>query len=481
MPTTKPVNPSLQPLPIIKELPLNNLSPVRVYENLRTDGVDSFLLESVKGKHKIGRYSFLGGQPFLTLKSKGKAIEVIQDGKLENFTGNPLAHLRQLMQSFKQPRLPDYPPFMGGAVGYLSYDMGHFFEDLPCTTEDDIELPDCCFLFIDSVIAFDHLAEKIFLVSSGLPETDPVMATARAEENIKKLEYALAPKPQKSELIRLYPRKQLQSNFSQSQFEQIVLRAKEYIQAGDIFQVNLSQRLSSPIEGDYLNLYKKLRKINPSPFACYLELDELTVAGCSPERLVQLQQGVVETRPIAGTRPRGKNYQEDEALWAELIINEKERAEHIMLVDLERNDLGRICEYGSVRVDELMVIEDYSHVFHIVSNIQGQLTAGRDFLDVISACFPGGTITGTPKIRSMEIIDELEPTRRGLYTGSVGYIGFNGEMDLNIVIRTFIIRDNMAYIQVGSGIVADSIPEHEYHETLYKAQALVTALHSGYS
>ncbi len=405
MPTTKLSDPTLQPVPIIKELPINNLSPVRVYEKLRENGIDSFLLESVKGKQKIGRYSFLGAQPFLTLKSKDNVIEVIQDGESKKFSGNPLEHLRQLLRKFKQPRLPDYPPFLGGAVGYLSYDMGHFFEDLPCTTEDDIGMPDCYFLLIDSVIAFDHLKQKIFLISSGLPETDPVLAEARAKENIKQLEYALEPKPHKSELIHLYPKKQIRSNFSKSQFEKIVLRAKEYILAGDIFQVNLSQRLSSPIEGDPLNLYKKLRKINPSPFACYLELDELTLASCSPERLVQLHQGVVETRPIAGTRPRGKNQQEDEALWAELIINEKERAEHIMLVDLERNDLGRICEYGSVRVDELMVIEDYSHVFHIVSNIQGRLTPERDFLDVIGACFPGGTITGTPKIRSMEIID----------------------------------------------------------------------------
>jgi anthranilate synthase component 1/para-aminobenzoate synthetase component 1 len=301
------------------------------------------------------------------------------------------------------------------------------------------------------------------------------MAQGRAKESVRQLEEALPNMP-KSKIIRLYPKTEIQSNFTKVQFEEMVLKAKEYIRAGDIFQVNLSQRLVSPVEGDYFSLYKKLRKINPSPFACYLELDGLCVASCSPERLVRLSQGVVETRPIAGTRPRGQNHQEDEALWAELILNEKERAEHIMLVDLERNDLGRICEYGSVRVDELMVIEDYSHVFHIVSNIQGQLTPGRDFLDVIRACFPGGTITGTPKIRSMEIIDELEPTRRGLYTGSIGYISFSGEMDLNIVIRTFIIKDGMAYIQVGSGIVADSVPEREYHETLYKAQALVSAL-----
>lgn len=437
------------------------------------------MLESVKGKDKIGRYSFLCAQPFLTLKSKGRSIEILQDGKRKTFLGNPLEYLRQLINDIKQPPLPGYPPFLGGAVGYLSYDVGHFFEDLPCTTVDDLGLPDCYFAFVDSVIAFDHLEGKVFLASRGLSETDPAMARLRAKDNIKRLEEALKPKHRKSNLIRLQPRKsrEIESNFTKAQFEEIVLCAKEYIRAGDIFQVNLSQRLASPVEGDNLNLYKKLRKINPSPFACYLELGDLTVVSCSPERLVKLNQGVVETRPIAGTRPRGDNHQEDEALWAELILNEKERAEHIMLVDLERNDLGRICEYGSVKVDELMVIEDYSHVFHIVSNICGRIRPKCDFLDVLRACFPGGTITGTPKIRSMEIIDELEPTNRGLYTGSIGYISFSGEMDLNIVIRTFIIKDNMAYIQVGSGIVADSVPELEYQETLYKAQALVTALH----
>jgi anthranilate synthase component I len=483
MPTNQLSASLAYPQPIIKELPINNLNPLQVYANLRRYEGDSILLESVKGKDNIGRYSFLAARPFLTFKSKGEWIEIVQDGKRKSFSGNPMEYLRNLMDSLYQPPLPGYPPFLGGAIGYLSYDLCHFFEELPCTTVDDLELPDCYFLVVDSVIVFDHLENKVFLASRGLPETDLTKASAQAEENIERLEEALRPKPHKPEVVRLYPKTggEIQSNFTQRQFEEMVLRAKEYIRAGDIFQANLSQRLAAPLEGDYLELYKKLRKINPSPFACYLELEGLTVASCSPERLVRLNQGMVETRPIAGTRPRGKNHQEDEALWAELIINEKERAEHIMLVDLERNDLGRICEYGSVRVDELMVIEDYSHVFHIVSNIQGDLRPGLDFADVIRACFPGGTITGTPKIRSMEIIDELEPTRRGLYTGSIGYISFSGEMDLNIVIRTFIIKDGMAYIQVGSGIVADSVPEREYHETLYKAQALVNALHSDYS
>jgi anthranilate synthase component I len=476
MPASQSPPSPAHPPPVIKELPLNKLSPLQVYENLRAWGGDSFLLESVKGKNKTGRYSFLAAQPFLTFNSRGRWIEVTRAGERKGFPGNPLQYLEQLLAGLQQPRLPGYPPFLGGAVGYLSYDICHFFERLPCTTVDDLGLPDCHFLLVDSVIAFDHLKQRIYLASSGLPETEPAAAKKRAEENIKRLEEALKPRPFKSEVIRFHPKAEIQSNFTKPRFEEMVLRAKEYISAGDIFQVNLSQRLASPVEGDYLNLYKRLRKINPSPFACYLELDGLTVASCSPERLVRLNQGTVETRPIAGTRPRGKNHQEDEALWAELILNEKERAEHIMLVDLERNDLGRICEYGSVRVDELMVIEDYSHVFHIVSNIQGKLSHGRNFADVIRACFPGGTITGTPKIRSMEIIDELEPTRRGLYTGSIGYISFSGEMDLNIVIRSFIIKDGTAYIQVGSGIVADSIPEREYHETLHKAQALVTAL-----
>jgi len=340
-------------------------------------------------------------------------------------------------------------------------------------------LPDCYFLLVDAVIIFDHLKDKIYLVASGLPEMEPARAAKYAKERLCELREYLEPLSGKAEYnghLRPSSSLNLESNFTKSEFEEMVRVAKEYIRAGDIFQVNLSQRLSCPVEGDYLGLYKRIRRINPSPFAAYLELPELTVVSCSPERLIKLEGDRVQTRPIAGTRPRGKTYQEDQALWAELILNEKERAEHIMLVDLERNDLGRICEYGTVQVDELMVIEDYSHVFHIVSNICGKLERGRDCFDLIRACFPGGTITGTPKIRSMEIIDELEPTRRGLYTGSIGYLSFSGNLDLNIVIRTFIICNQMAYIQVGSGIVADSVPEREYHETLYKAQALVAAL-----
>jgi anthranilate synthase component 1/para-aminobenzoate synthetase component 1 len=268
----------------------------------------------------------------------------------------------------------------------------------------------------------------------------------------------------------------IKSNFTKKGFMEIVKKCKQYISAGDIFQANLSQRLCVKFNGDKFKLYKVLREINPSPFAAYLNFGDLTIVSCSPERLLKVVGCNVETRPIAGTRPRGDSKSEDENFAKELILNEKERAEHIMLVDLERNDLGRVCEYGTVRVDELMMIEDYSHVFHIVSNVKGILREDKDIFDLIKSCFPGGTITGCPKIRCMEIIDELEPTSRGIYTGSIGYLSYNGDMDLNIVIRTFVIKNGFAYIQVGAGIVADSVPEREYYETLYKAEALINAL-----
>ncbi len=473
--------------PIIKTLSIDGRTPVQVYESLRSASIDSFLLESVKTNRKTGSYSIIAANPFLIFKSKGKKIEIITRDEHKVFSGNPIKYLQRLMKDFYQPPVAGYPPFLGGALGYISYDMAHFIERLPCTTLDDLKLPDCYFGLVDSAVVFDRLNDKIFLASCGQGETNLRLAGLKAKKNIQFMVDILSDLQGTDDTAESLPLeinndwelgRKLESNLTQSEFENIVLAAKEYICAGDIFQVNLSQRLVSKVEGDYLSLYKRLRRINPSPFACYLELDGLSIAGCSPERLVRLSGNTVDTRPIAGTRPRGNDHIEDNALSAELILNEKERAEHIMLVDLERNDLGRICEYGSVAVDELMAIEDYSHVFHIVSNVQGRLTKGRDFSHVIKACFPGGTITGTPKIRSMEIIDELEPTRRGLYTGSVGYISFTGDMDLNIVIRSFVIKDAKAYIQAGCGIVADSVPEREYYETLYKAQALITALES---
>ncbi len=423
----------------------------------------------------------------MVFQSRGCQIELSRGDENRQLTAHPFKELQKLLAQYRLPRPNGFPPFLGGAVGYISYDAGRFFERLPSRAIDDLQLPELFFLFVDSAVVFDHQEKQIWLLATGMREKDPTSARQHALEWVEQTARALAGASQSSDVgapsrrdiaarCRSYPTVSIESNFSQAEFEVMVRRAKEYIRAGDIFQVNLSQRIMSPISGSYWDLYKLLRKINPSPFAAYLEGGDFSLVSCSPERLVSLQDRQVDTRPIAGTRPRGRDGLEDQALSAELLLNEKERAEHIMLVDLERNDLGRICEYGSVRVNELMVLEDYSHVFHIVSNVQGRLLGGKNCFDVLAACFPGGTITGTPKIRAMEIIDELEPTRRGPYTGSIGYLSFCGNMDLNIVIRTFVIKNNTAYVQVGAGIVADSEPEREYRETLHKAEALLQTL-----
>lgn len=464
---------------VYQTIPLGELTPSLAYE-LLDFSPPSFILESIKGSPEIARYSLLGGNPFLIFKSSGYEIEISRGNIKQHLTANPVKELKKLMLQYSLPGREDLPPFLGGAVGYISYDACHFFERLPCTTIDDLQLPELLFNFVDTAVVFDHQQKLIWIMATGMRKENPEQAKKYSIEWVRQTVDTLSNLLFKSHYNKpsalIIPSEKIKSNFTQAEFESVVEQAKEYIRAGDIFQVNLSQRLQSPISGDYWKLYKSLGKINPSPFACYLENEDFTVVSCSPERLVRVYNRQVDTRPIAGTRPRGRNGQEDKALSAELILNEKERAEHIMLVDLERNDMGRICEYGSVRVNELMVIEDYSHVFHIVSNVQGKLVKSKDCFDVLRACFPGGTITGTPKIRSMQIIDELELTRRGLYTGSIGYLSFSGNMDLNIVIRTFIIKDNMAYIQVGCGIVADSEPEREYFETLHKAEALLQTL-----
>ncbi len=463
---------------VYQTLPMRGLTPPQAYELLPDP---AFLLESVKGGPQIARYSFLAASAFMSFKSKGAQIEISRGNEKQRLEGRPFNELKKLVVQYKLPRCGELPPFIGGAVGCLSYDACHFFERLPTQAVDDLQLPESYFVFVDSLIVFDHQQKQLWLISSGAHKDDPVQAKQYAVDWVKQTaELLCVPLPEidsskpSSAVIRPGS---VKSNFTQPEFEEMVRRAKEYVKAGDVFQVNLSQRLHSPVNGNYWELYKLLRRVNPSPFASYFKGDNFTIVSCSPERLVRLHDRQVDTRPIAGTRPRGRDGREDEALSAELLLNEKERAEHIMLVDLERNDLGRVCEYGSVRVNELMGLEDYSHVFHIVSNVRGRLLDGKDCFDVLKACFPGGTITGTPKIRSMEIIDSLEPTRRGPYTGSLGYFSFCGGMDFNIIIRTFVIKDDVAYVQVGAGIVADSDPEREYRETLHKAEALIQTLH----
>ncbi|GAB4418177.1 MAG: aminodeoxychorismate synthase component I [Thermodesulfovibrionales bacterium] len=378
----------------------------------------------------------------------------------------------------------------------MSYDFAHYLERLPKTTFDDLHIPDAHFFLIDRLIAFDHRDKKAWaVVSPGLrnPGGDLSLIYDEAEDTLDRIcrighggqvlqynkRFIARPLRIESDIARPDPSASIKiiHEMKKGDYMDMVKRAKEYIAAGDIFQANLSQRVSAYIgELNPWDLYRILRDINPAPFAGLIDFGDYCIVSSSPERLVRVREGIIETRPIAGTRPRGRDIREDEEMRKELLLNEKERAEHIMLIDLERNDLGKVSDYGSVEVDELMITEDYSHVIHIVSNIRGILAPRRTCLDAVKAVFPGGTITGVPKVRCMEIIDELEPVRRGPYTGSMGYIGFSGNMDLNIIIRTFVIKNGYAYVQVGAGIVADSDPEREYYETIKKAEALIRTL-----
>lgn len=454
---------------------------------MRVRSEHSLLFESLKGPEQISRYAFIGIEPYLIFKVKDSLVEIDCMGRKSVSGGRPLQRLRELVMAVSQDTIDGLPPFQGGAAGMFSYDFVRYFENLPSNAEDDLHIPDAHFFLYDRVIAFDLKEQRCWIfVCPGARDSIPgFSAICRPqhelhEEAQMQIETIARRIGQDVEaLLRQGCPKNvvISANTDQEHYMSIVRRAKEYIAAGDIFQANLSLRLSADIgDTDPLLVYEILRKINPSPFAAYLDFGDYQIVSSSPERLVRVSGRAADTRPIAGTRPRGKDLQGDDEMRAELLLNEKERAEHIMLIDLERNDMGKVCDYGSLHVDELMITEQYSHVIHIVSNVRGLLAAGMDCFDVIRAAFPGGTITGVPKVRCMEIIDELERTRRGPYTGSIGYIGYNGNMDLNIVIRTFLIKDRTAYLQAGAGIVADSDPEREYYESLKKAEALINTL-----
>lgn len=469
--------------PVYTELEF--IDPKEIYEKIREP--HSFLLESSKGPENISRYSFVGADPFLLFRTKHGNSAITENGRSSISSSHPLKNLRDIMNSFKTEKNPDLPPFTGGAVGMISYDFVHYFERLPKTAVDDLEIPDADFMLVDTIVAVDHKLGKTFIISSpgaGKPGTDNWESHYdEAVDKITKLyEIIRSQLFTKEELEGISDTSnkaslELKHEMGKAEYMNIVRKAKEYIKAGDIFQTNLSQRVSSNIgDADPWHIYTILSEINPSPFAAYMDMGDYQLASSSPERLVKVSGSEVETRPIAGTRPRGDDAEGDRQMRNDLLLNEKERAEHLMLIDLERNDLGRISDYSTVKVDELMITEEYSHVIHIVSNIKGTLAKGKDAFDVIKATFPGGTITGVPKVRCMEIIDELEPVTRGPYTGSLGYIDFNGDMDLNIIIRTFVIKDGKAYVQAGAGIVADSDPEREYYETLKKAEALIKTL-----
>jgi para-aminobenzoate synthetase component 1 len=438
----------------------------------------SFFLDSGMDPGKLGRYSFMGSDPFLVLRSRGDEITVIRDGKEELKKGNPLDVLGGLLEVYTLDRNEADIPFVGGAVGYFSYDLGHFIERLPDTAVDDLQLPECYLAFYDVVVAYDHLAGKTLVISTGFPELEESDRLKRAEERLKELRnrVLLSPPPPATKELLSTGSAKLSANFSHDNYLKAVETAREYICAGDIFQVNLSQRFEADLSIPPFDLYKRLRKINPAPFASYFGFDGVSIVGASPERFLKVRGDWVETRPIKGTRPRGKTAREDDELAQNLLASVKDRAENVMIVDLERNDVGRVCRYGTVRVSELAILETYPTVFHLTSTVVGQLREDKNRIDLLKATFPGGSITGAPKVRSMEIIDELEPTRRSVYTGSLGFLSFNGDMDLDIVIRTIIVKGNRAYFQVGGAITYDSDPEAEYIETLDKGRAMMQAL-----
>jgi para-aminobenzoate synthetase component I len=464
--------------PLIEELP-GHRDASAIFKLFR-DRPYSFFLDSgmtPSPASELGRYSFMGSDPFLIMKSRGKDIILFHGKEQQSLSGDPFRVLEDLLNKYSlSPTVP--VPFAGGAVGYLSYDLCHFVEKLPCTTRDDLGLPEAYLAFYDTVVAFDHWTGKAYLISTGFPEMEGRQRKEVARQRLDEVKAILGQPGWSFEApARTGPEAlSLSSNFSHRGYLEAVEKAREYICAGDIFQVNLSQRLEADLPIPPYELFLRLRRVNPAPFACYLNFDEVSVVSASPERFLKLQHGSVETRPIKGTRPRGKSRAEDSFLAGELVHSVKDRAEHMMIVDLERNDLGRVCRFGSVKVVEMAALETFPTVFHLTSTIAGQLDQGKTRHDLLKAIFPGGSITGAPKVRAMEIIDELEPTRRGIYTGAIGYLSFSGEMDLNIAIRTFVIKDKRAYFHAGGGIVFDSRPEAEYEETLDKARALIQAL-----
>jgi len=467
-------------IPVYREIMADMDTPVSAFRKI-DDGRYAFLLESIEGGEKWARYTFLGASPAVVIRSQGRRVELLRTGEAPQIveTGDLLGFVRQFLAGFSPVEVDGIPRFFGGAVGYLGYDMVRFFEDLPTEKPAHIGAWDSYFVITDTILIFDNVRQKIKVVSNAhlddgkSPEDAYREAVACIDALILKLKTAPAPP---APIQSTGKRVAFTPNVSRAAFEAAVEKTKEYVRAGDVFQLVLSQRFSGELTVEPLDIYRVLRTLNPSPYMFFLRLDETLVVGASPEVMVRKEGERVELRPIAGTRPRGATAEEDEQMEHEMLADPKERAEHVMLVDLGRNDLGRVCKTGTVRVSELMIVERYSHVMHIVSNVQGVLEEGKDAFDVVRATFPAGTLSGAPKVRAMEIIDELEPCRREIYGGAVGYFSFSGNMDLAIAIRTLVIKDGKIHLQAGAGIVADSVPATEYQETVNKAMAVVKAI-----
>jgi len=467
-------------IPVYREILADMETPVSAFCKI-DDRQSAFLLESIAGGEKWARYSFLGVGSGRAFRCRDNRYEILENGTAteSGATQDPLVELKRFLSPYDPVALPELPRFFGGAVGYLGYDMVRHIEELPELNDAEMGTYDSWFLITETLLIFDNMQQKIKVISNVhlRDGDDPGQAYDRAVKRIEGMVAQLRrPLPERAGNARRSTETELQSNFSRSDFEAAVEHCKDYVRAGDVIQVVLSQRFSGNLDADPFDIYRALRTINPSPYMFYLQFNETRVIGASPEVLVRKEGDHVEVRPIAGTRPRGATFDADQAFEEELLADPKERAEHIMLVDLGRNDLGRVCEAGSVQVDELMVVERYSHVMHIVSNVSGQLLPGHDALDVFSATFPAGTLSGAPKIRAMEIIEELEPVRREIYGGAVGYISFDGNMDLAIAIRTLVAHQNRIHLQAGAGIVADSDPAAEYEETVNKAMGVKKAI-----
>ena len=463
-------------IPVFTEMVVDMETTVSIFKKVCHEDY-TYMLESVEGGENLARYSFIGLEPMVNYRyENGSGIIEEKGGRME-LTGGPLELLKFIMDRYKAPKIEGLPRFYGGAVGYFGYDVVRHLENLPKDTLKDLDLPDCNFVITRLVLVFDHVRHKIKIVCNTQPGATPEAAYNDAINRIRDVRNIIkAPAKTGRYQAKKCSSGEINSNMSKQEFMNHVGKAKEYIRAGDIFQVVLSQRLKTPLRSDPFDIYRALRTINPAPYMYYLNFGETVIIGSSPEMLVRVEDDKVQTCPIAGTRPRGLTAVEDETLGIELLADEKEKAEHIMLVDLGRNDLGKVCDYGSISINGFMEVQRYSHVMHIVSTVSGRLLPGKTVFDALEACFPAGTVSGAPKIRAMEIVEELEPVRRGVYAGAIGYFGFTGNMDTCITIRTILVHNGMTYVQAGAGIVADSDPEREYQETLNKAMALLETL-----
>lgn len=464
-------------IPVYKRLLADVLTPVSLFMNIREGARNPFLLESVEGGEQLARYSFIGRNPYQTLHFDGAVTFLKNKNGSVEIDRSYFEELKHQTTKYTEPKIPELPRLTGGAVGFSAYDTFRLVEDLPNVPEDDLDLPEGIWCFYDEIYAFDHVKHQVILIKTVFTDanSDPEALYESAQLSLDEMEKAAMSAKYQRRDFTIDP-DSLESNIEKEQFNTMVSKAKDHIYEGDIFQVVLSQRFEANMSGDSFMLYRALRMVNPSPYLFYLDFDEFQIVGSSPEVLVRVQDKEVRLLPIAGTRPRGKTHEEDLELEVDLKNDPKEVAEHIMLVDLGRNDLSRVSKPGTVKMERNQIVERYSHVMHIVSDVVGEISENRSSVEALMQCFPAGTVSGAPKIRAMQIIDELEPTKRGVYAGAVGYFDFSGNMDTCIAIRTMVVTNNKVYIQAGAGIVADSDPTKEFEETQNKAGALVQAL-----